>query len=263
MNNEMFDILELCLQELENGFEIENILSRFPNIAEDLRPILTASLQAKKLAATSPSQDTVLRGRTRLMQTVAEMREEKSMPRKRAIPFFQRIALTIAITSTLLLSGTGLVGASSSALPGQNLYPVKRGWEDVRLFFTFNEDERISLEQQFEGERLNEVDELLSNEDRHLVDFSGISTRVSGKMYVSNVQVLFPADAEIPPEGDPLHITGWTTESDYVEIISFEILPDASTIPINSSIVTPDPTKVNENKDGGADKNKDEKDGDD
>lgn len=231
MNKDTYDILESYLQELDNGVEVETILARYPNFAEELRPILKSALQAKRISAPAPSQAAVVRGRARLMQRVAEMREGKIAPRKRVIPFFQRIAIAFALTATLLLSGTGLVGASSTALPGQNLYPVKRGWEDVRLFFTFNEEDRDSLEREFEGERLHEVNALLSEDERSTVDFSGIFTTKNGATYVSDVRVTFPAGAQLPAEGVAVHISGLTTEHGYVEITRFEILQGSSIIP--------------------------------
>jgi hypothetical protein len=255
MNKDIYDILESCLQDLEKGVEIEDVLSRFPDHKKELRQILNAALKAKNKAVPAPSQAGVVRGRVRLMQKVVEIKQEKSATRKHAIPFFQRIAISFAVTATLLLSGTSLVGASSTALPGQNLYPVKRGWENIRLFFTFTEEHRNFLELEFEGERLEEIDELLSNEsddDHHLVDFSGILTIVNGMPYVSTVQVLFPADAQLPQEGTALHLTGWTTEKGYVEIISFEILPPGSVIP--GGFATPFPLVEDKNDDENRDK---------
>lgn len=259
MNKDLYDILESCLQELENGTEIENILSRFPEHKKELRPILNASLKAGNKTAPAPTQAAVIRGRARLMQKVAELQHEKSVPRKHAIPLFQRIAISFTVTATLLLSGTSLVGASSTALPGQNLYPVKRGWENIRLFFTFNEEERNFLEVEFEGERLEEIDELLSNvsdDDRHLVDFSGILSTINNMLYISQVQVVFPLGAQLPPQGTALHVTGWTTEKGYVEIISFEILPPGSVIPAGSTTPFPLMEDRNESDEEGQHENK-------
>jgi hypothetical protein len=239
MNEAIYDILETCLQELDNGVEMQTILARHPKLAAELRPMLQAALQAKQTSAPEPSQSAVVRGRARLMQKVAETREAQIAPRKRVIPFFQRLAISFAVTVTLLASGTGLVGASSTALPGHKLYPVKRGWEDVRLFFTFNEEDRESLEHEFEDERLHEVNELLSEDERSLVDFSGVFTLRNGATYVAEVQALFPDGAQLPADGAPVHVVGWTTEQGYVEIKSFEILPDTAIIPSGTIPVLP------------------------
>jgi hypothetical protein len=49
----------------------------------------------------------------------------------------RRFAFALVLTLVFFFSGTGLVRASSSTLPGDNLYGVKRTWEDVRLLFVF------------------------------------------------------------------------------------------------------------------------------
>jgi len=223
MNENTYDILESCLQELDNGIGVEAVLSRYPKFAEELRPILKAASQAKKMSAPAPSQAAVIRGRARLMQQVAEKREGKIAPRKRVIPFFQRIAISFTMTAMLLLSGTGLVSASSSALPGQNLYPVKRNWESVRLFFAFDPNSRVLLEDEFKLEREHEANELLSEREEYEVEFSGVLSTVNGTTYISTLPVVFPAGTQLPADGTALEIKGRTTDKGYVEVIEFEI----------------------------------------
>ena len=41
MNNKLYDALEICLQEIENGATLENVVARFPDLAAELRPILS------------------------------------------------------------------------------------------------------------------------------------------------------------------------------------------------------------------------------
>ena len=52
----LYDILEICLEEVENGADIDTVLFRYPQFAEELRPILETSTQAKMLAAADPSR---------------------------------------------------------------------------------------------------------------------------------------------------------------------------------------------------------------
>ena len=93
----------------------------------------------REMAVPAPSEEALRRGRAKFMQRAAELRELKVAPRKRAFPVFQRLAITLTLTAMFLASGTGLVGLLSTTLPGENLYPVKRSWEGLRLIFTFNE----------------------------------------------------------------------------------------------------------------------------
>jgi hypothetical protein len=119
----------------------------YPHLAEELRPVLEASIQARALALPAVPQAAIQRGRARVLQHAAEMRKSSPRPRQRWSLFaFPRLAASLAIALVFLLSGTGLVSASNGALPGDNLYPVKRSWEGLRLFFMSSPEERESLE---------------------------------------------------------------------------------------------------------------------
>jgi hypothetical protein len=235
MNN-IFDTLEICLQELEDGADLEAVLSRYPDLAAELRPILNASMMARTMAAPAPSPEAVRRGRAKLLQRASEMREGKTAPTKRMIPIFQRLAISFTLTAFFLASGTGLVGASSKALPGENLYPVKRSWEDVRLFFTFNPNRKESLASEFESERLNEVSELLTEGRDETIQFAGIFKQVNGITYVSGFAVLLPTDLKSPADGAPVVITGKTNAQGFVEIESIQELPEGSVVPVGEPI---------------------------
>ena len=240
MNN-MYDVLEICLQELENGadleFVLESVLAQYPDLVGELRPILKASVQARAMAVPVPSPDAVRRGRAKLLQHASQMREQKAAPRKRMIPLFQRLAISFSLTAVFLASGTGLVGASSSALPGEHLYPVKRSWEDVRLFFTFNPDRRGLLASEFESERLTEVGELLTKgRGDETIQYSGVFMQVNGVMYVSGVKVLIPANIQIPADGAAVVITGRTNAQGFVEIESIGLLPEGSVVPVGEPV---------------------------
>lgn len=235
MNN-LFDALEICLQEIENGADMETVLARFPNLAAELRPILETSIKARSMSAAEPSQEVIRRGRARVMQRAAELRESKVAPRKRVIPAFQRLALSFSLAALLLLSGTGLLNASASALPGENLYPVKRTWEGVRLLLIFDKQARTLLEDQFEYERLHEVNELLTEGRHETIQFAGVFMQVNGVNYVSGVPVILPSNVQLPANGAPVIITGQTNAQGVVELISFELLPDGSVVPVGSPI---------------------------
>ncbi len=240
MNN-LYDILEVCLQELEDGAELETVLSRYPqDVAEELRPILKASISARKMSVAAPSEDAVRRGRAKLMQRAAQLREEKAPSRKRVIPVFQRLAISFSLTALFLASGTSLVGASSTALPGENLYSVKRTWEDLRLFFTFNSDRREMLESEFESERLDEVNELLAEGRHETIQFAGVFMEVNGVAYVSGLRIVISANTQLPAEilemGAAVIVTGRTNASGYVEAESIALLPPGAVVPVGQPV---------------------------
>jgi len=250
MNN-IYDVLELCLQELENGADLEAVLEHYPDLAAELRPILKASIMAQSMAVPGPSPEVVRRGRAKLLQHAAQMREVKAAPRKRIIPFFQRLAISFAMTALLLSSGTGLVSASSSALPGENLYPVKLTWENVRLFFSFSHEAHEALEHAFENERLHEVNELLVEGRHETIRFAGVYMEVSGVAYVSGIHIVILDTSIVPAEpllnGVAVEVTGHTNAEGFVDIESIALLPAGSVVPAGPPVEIKDENNNNEN----------------
>jgi hypothetical protein len=213
--NDLYEALETCLQSIEQGADVESVLFHYPDLANELRPILEASAGAKSMAVPAPAADVVRRNRAKVLQRAAEMREGKAKSSQRVwFASLRRIAVTLVVVIVLFASGTSLVGASSNTLPGDRLYPVKRTLEGLRLFFTFNVPEREALELEHENERLHEVSELLANRRSEDVDFNGRVTSQSGNEWViANVRVLTSRQTEIDQGigvGSPVRVRGIT-----------------------------------------------------
>ena len=262
MNNNLYDILEICLQALENGDSLDAILARHPGLESELRPILEAAQQARALPAPLPSADAMRRGKARLLQQAAEMREAKrpTRGRQRVIPLFQRLAISLSLTVAALMGGTGLVQASSTALPGENLYPVKRTWEDMRLLFVFSPTAREALTGEYEQERLDEVSELLREGRVVSITFSGVVTESSAsRIVVSTVPVAITNSATF--SGDPLTVgsavivTGQTDSAGHVSAMAVQVLPPGSVVPTGENDESEKPSNVNGNDGGSAPSN--------
>ena len=253
MNN-LYDTLEICLQEIEKGAEVESVLLRYPDLADELRPILQASIGAKSMAVTAPSADVVRRNRSRVLQHAAQMREGKVKSSQRIwFASLRRIAVTLVVVIVLFVSGTGLVGASSNTLPGDNLYPVKRTWEGLRLFFTFNPLERQALESEHENERLHEVQEVLAEGRSTEVDFNGMVTSQTGNEWVvANVRVLISNQTEIRDQGitvgSPVRVRGVTQGNGTVTAERIRLLSSDAKLP--DSEEGHESEDVNENNSG-------------
>jgi len=250
--NKLYDVLEICLKELENGASLDSVLARYPDQARELRPILKTAKLARRMAVPAPSSDVVRAGRARLLQRAAEMREGKYAPsRKRVIPTFKRFALSFSMAAVLLLSGTGILGASASALPGENLYPVKRSWEDVRLLLVFNSDSHDALKSHFENERLHEVSKLLEEGRDEPIRFVGIYTLINGTTYISGLPVAIIASTQLPVEGlesgKPVAVSGYTNANGVVEVTAITLLPAGTYVPAGQ------PVEVESTDDGDSD----------
>ncbi|MBI1793469.1 MAG: hypothetical protein HYR70_04685 [Chloroflexi bacterium] len=236
MNNKLFEALENCLQALEQGQNIDAVLAQYPDLAQQLRPMLEASLQARTMSGEAVPGDVQRRARARLLQRAAEMREAKRAPRRRMIPAFSRLAITLGLAGALFLSSTGLVSASSGALPGDQLYPVKRTWEDVRLLFVFSPQGRDILESQYEQERLDEIDELLVIRRNAPISFSGLVTKQQdGQWLVSGIPVLVTTETRLPAtaisNGAPVTVIGMTHADGVVDAQEIRLLAPGVALP--------------------------------
>ncbi|HXF86429.1 MAG TPA: DUF5667 domain-containing protein [Anaerolineales bacterium] len=234
----LYDALETCLNEIERGAEMDAALARYPDLADELRPLLELSIKTKKMAAPPPPQDTVIRTRAKVLQRAAQMRETNTT---RALSFpkpalLRRFAFILTIVITIFLSGTSLVRAASSTLPGDNLYPLKRTWENLTLFFTFDVQKREALEYEHENERLEELYELFARGRVAKVDFSGYVTHQDGTRWlVSGIPVVISAQTRLPDEpiliGAAVRVRGQTQDTGFVLAERIELLPPNAVLP--------------------------------
>lgn len=236
MNN-LYDVLEVCLQEIESGADVDTVLFRYPEFEEELRPILETSVQARALTAPDPSDDVLRRNKAKVLQQAAQMRETRVQPARRlwSVPL-RRVMVSLAVLAVLFVSSTGLVRAASSTLPGDNLYPVKRTWEDMLVLLTFNTQARQALEVEHENERLQELNELFAEGRAAEVEFAGMVTSQNGNLWlVSNIPVQISSQTELEAQavrvGDAVRVEGITQADGTVLAEKVELLPAGIALP--------------------------------
>ena len=221
MNDKLYEVLEICIRAIETGADLESVLKLYPQMEDELRPILETMQRAKSLSVPAIPEASIQRSRARVLKHAAEMRVSTPKPRRTRL-MFTRFATSMALALVFLLGGTGIVGASSGALPGDNLYPVKRRWEEVRLLFAFSPEGREELESKYEQERLNEVDILLNEGREETIAFYGIVTAQNGDYWlVSGVPVQLTPKTQLPVAavvvGAPVTVVGRTNGQGFIE----------------------------------------------
>lgn len=121
-----FDLaLDDCLQQLGSGrASMGQCLSRYPQFAAELRPLLETALRCQRGKDLRPSGAARDRGRAKLAQHM------QSHPRQsRNIKSVPRLAFAmLAVLLALLVAGTAY---AQTALPGQALYPLKLSTEQA------------------------------------------------------------------------------------------------------------------------------------
>ena len=206
MNDKLILALEECLMMLDQGSSLESCLLRYPEHADELRPILLAAVDAKSIAEDQIPVDAMRRSRSKFLDAAAEIREQK-ISRKTAFGFsWQRVfrlgmALLLAVILVAGVGGTGLVNASNGSLPGDRLYPVKLTWEDIRLKLALSQADRVSLEKSYENERVDEINHLIdSNRSEKIKFFGQVEDVQPDQISVSGIRVVITPETRIEGE---------------------------------------------------------------
>ena len=188
MNDTTETILMEALDLLEQGMGAEEIVTRYPGRAAELRPFLLTASALTTLAHQPPLVAQAQSKRVFLESTDLIALGNSRSPGGR---LRRLVASALAVLLVLLLGGAGLVSASSAAVPGDALYPTKRWAEDVRLNLTANSETAAALREQFRQERIGEVEQLLAEGRAAAVSLSGRIDAMDGERWlVAGVPVL-------------------------------------------------------------------------
>jgi hypothetical protein len=156
------DMLDSILSRFQSGESV----ARFSPLGDgshskELNALVELAVQVKDaLTPPAPDQSAYQRVQRNLFLKLRERAANSLQPirpnpgvRLRALPAFLGLMLVIGILSATL----GVVSASASSLPGDLLYPVKTGVEDVRLALAFSPEGELSLISRFSAERAREM----------------------------------------------------------------------------------------------------------
>lgn len=182
MGEKSFDrLLEACLQEIEKGRDIERMLQRHPEQAEQLRPLLQLASSLREQYAEVPEPQAQLAvGRARLRretrvarraaaaEQVAARRqvlgqERRSNMRLRLVPALVSIAVVVAVW---MAGMAGVALAADAAGPGEPLYGIDRAIERIQLRLTYNPEAATQLRMRLTEERMQEIQNLVRKQDQ-------------------------------------------------------------------------------------------------
>jgi hypothetical protein len=153
--------LELMRLESQEGF---TDLKPDSGAEDPLRPLLLmAGRLRNELRPPEPDPAFVRNSEIRVMNQIKARSEQTSVSapgpgsRYSHRRWLGASALAGVVLIAMLFTSFGLIPASASALPGDALYPVKRGLESTRLALTFGEQAKEALLIEYSAERLKEI----------------------------------------------------------------------------------------------------------
>lgn len=142
------DILSDCTERLLQGESVDQCLQRYPEQARDLEPLLRVAAAARETAAAvEPRPDFKARTRYEVQSRLRAAGRKTAAGKSPVMGWIPRWAVAaVSVVFVLLLAGTTTVAASSDALPGDPLYPVKTATETVQMKLTFSQEGKARLQ---------------------------------------------------------------------------------------------------------------------
>jgi hypothetical protein len=237
-----------ALQALESGQPIAEILKRYPQNEDELRPILETAIALSKVRV-AHSLAAQAESRQQMLARAAAMSNGADQPPALFV-WFRRMTMALSpLLVIFVIVIAGLFFASSEALPGDFLYSTKREVEDLRLSLTTNLFAREELQKSFEEERILEIEQLLVSGQQAEVSFSGVIESVNEDTWiVAGLRVSLTSLTEV--EGQPIAgriawIEAMTSDGKLIaNAITIEFVPEPSPTPgptpQEAKVVTPE-----------------------
>jgi RNA polymerase sigma-70 factor, ECF subfamily len=184
------EALNDCLERMASGESIESCLVSYPDLADDLQPLLvTARGVVGTTSSVQPRADFKAAARYRFYSALAnkdkQVTKSKDVPRKWGLRW-----ATVAIAVLVIFvigGGTGIASAGSN--PGDALYGVKTFVERVQMGLTVGNTRKANLQLKFAERRSEEMQVLVTR--GNLEDANNIGLRLAN--HIENAKKAAPA----------------------------------------------------------------------
>jgi hypothetical protein len=136
----------------------------------EIRPLMdTAESVRRLLSGHGPSPEFITASENRLLWRIKPRTSATARRASPAAGFFQRgwlrtAAAMAVVVAVMSVSGWGVASASAGTLPGDRLYPVKRGLEEVSLAVSMSAAGDVALLADYADARVYEIQQLAAME---------------------------------------------------------------------------------------------------
>ncbi len=153
--DEFDTIFDECLESILSGESVETCLERYPDRAEELRPLLETALEARDAADVAP--------RTEFRQEASRQFQQAlhDLPVRQAAPGFFSFrhwwVSAVAVLAIVIFTGAGTVLAANTAQPDNFFYSVKLATESFRIYVAGSDEAKAELYAEFAQRRVDEI----------------------------------------------------------------------------------------------------------
>jgi hypothetical protein len=161
---ELHVMLDEALDRVLKGEDVNVVLADYPRFSEEFAPLLRTAGAGRKAADIKPRPEFRQRAAMDFQKAIQAL-PVKAGGNKSASRWRLAWIMPVALFAALLVSGTGIVAASSNSLPGSPLYSVKLAAENVQLAFTPSDIGKAELYAKFNDRRVDELVAIAANPD--------------------------------------------------------------------------------------------------
>ena len=207
--------LEVCLQKLQAGEQLEKILEIYPQLTEWIEPRLEAAQALQLFSSRLIVPDSAQTYSRSLM--VQEINQLASTSRRRSCSGWLGLVILVSLLAAFIL----VFLSASKSLPGDLLYPVKQVVRQVQVAITPDAARRLAMERSFDQQRLEEVRRLANEGQEQPVQFTaGLIDIPPGNWKFDQLEISVPPDAQLIGQIDTgmlVEITGTTLQNGTIE----------------------------------------------
>jgi|GEM_PF-4945877 len=148
------EALDHCLDLLAQGESAETCLARYPQLAEELRPLLKSTAELRGMASLQLSQAAREKIRARILHEFSRSANRKSWF---TMGVWRWASASAAAILAMAVLGAGTVRASLDSLPGSPMYEVKIATEQVQLALARSDTDRARIHADLADKRAQEM----------------------------------------------------------------------------------------------------------
>lgn len=149
------EILDKTIEEIRQGKDIEDVLEKYPEFAEELKTLLLIAKDMEKVPKPMPSDDAIKK--TIYQARTLYEKEQKVWSFKKLFIFQPAFVRALAIVIFIILIISSGLSFSARTIPGDALYPIKRFSERVYYGLVLSRDGKVKLRIRFADRRAEEL----------------------------------------------------------------------------------------------------------
>lgn len=164
MDSQMEKILDICLEKMEKGIPLDEVLMEYPQHREELRELLTIATDIENIPL-PPVRDEAVDSCLAKVRNALQLKKNPVWRARLPKLHWPRLfyfpsptwAKALAFILIFIFISWGTVNFSADSLPGDALYPIKLTTEKVKFFLTIDPEEKAELRLTYSEARMQEL----------------------------------------------------------------------------------------------------------